>query len=111
MQSLKWLTNCGRLEQVTTNNPGTSLVTARNIDRLKGIPMLFLSGSANMVFTAENTDTTYTTLCNAHGKQWYERELFHGKGHLDAWMGSTAHTDVYPRVQRHVERVFKGLRA
>ncbi|KAL7909362.1 hypothetical protein GGI35DRAFT_479634 [Trichoderma velutinum] len=111
MKSLKWLTNCGRLGQVTTNNPGTSLVTPGNIDRLKGIPMLFLSGSANMVFTAENTDTTYTTLCNAHGRQWYERELFHDKGHLDAWMGSTAHTDVYPRVQRHVEKVSKGLRA
>ncbi|KAL6876266.1 hypothetical protein HDV57DRAFT_522849 [Trichoderma longibrachiatum] len=110
MQSLKWLTNCGRLGEVTTNNPNATLVTADNIYRLHGIPILFLSGSENMVFTAENTDTSYTALCNAHGRQWYERELFHDKGHLDAWMGAAAYKDVYPRVERHVDKAFKRVR-
>ncbi|POR32224.1 Glucose-methanol-choline oxidoreductase [Tolypocladium paradoxum] len=105
MRSLGWLMNSGRLGHVTTNDPSTNLVTPENIARLKGIPMLFLSGTGNMVFTAENTDTSYTTLCNAHGRQWYERELFAGKGHLDAWMGATAYQDVYPRVKRHVENI------
>jgi hypothetical protein len=110
MQSLKWLTNCGRIEKVTTNNPNANLVRAENMSRLKEIPILFLSGAENMVFTAENTDTSYTALCNAHGRQWYERELFQGKGHLDAWMGVGAYQDVYPRVERHVEKVFEGLK-
>lgn len=96
----------GSVESVTTNGPAyTELVTPENINRLKGIPILFLSGTGNMVFTAENTDTSYTTLCNAHGREWYERELFAGKGHLDAWMGSSAYQDVYPRVQRHVDKI------
>lgn len=104
MRSLGWLMNSGRLGHVTTNDPSKNLVTPENIDRLKGIPILFLSGTGNMVFTAENTDTSYTTLCNAHGRRWYEREVFNGKGHLDAWMGATAYQDVYPRVKRHVEK-------
>jgi hypothetical protein len=104
MRLLSWLLNSGRQEHVTTNEPAsTNLVTPENIERLKGIPILFLSGTGNMVFTAENTDTSFTTLCNAHGRQFYEREVFPGKGHLDAWMGSTAYQDVYPRVKRHVD--------
>lgn len=108
MRSLSWLMNCGQLEKVTANEPtSTSLVTPENINRLKGLPILFLSGTGNMVFTAENTDTSYTTLCNAHGRQWYQREVFANKGHLDAWMGAEAYKDVYPRVRRHVEEVME----
>ncbi|RAL05213.1 FAD/NAD(P)-binding domain-containing protein [Aspergillus ibericus CBS 121593] len=109
MRSLQWLMETGRLETVTANGPAyTNLVTPENLDRLKGIPILFLSGTGNMVFTAENTDVSYTTLCNVHGREWYEREVFTGKGHLDAWMGSTAYQDVYPRVRRHADRIMKG---
>ncbi|CAM1504954.1 Fc.00g025450.m01.CDS01 [Cosmosporella sp. VM-42] len=108
MRSLGWLMRAGRVERVITNEPGhVDLVTPENIDRLKGIPILFLSGTGNMVFTAENTDMSFTTLCNAHGKQWYEREVFAGKGHLDAWMGANAYQDVYPRVQEHVDAIMK----
>ena len=101
MKSLSWLTSTGALEKVT-NNEGWDLVTPENIARLAGIPILFLSGTGNMVFTAENTDTSFTTLCNAHGRNLYERELFTGKGHLDERMGATSYLDVYPRVARHV---------
>lgn len=108
MRSLAWLMNAGRHESVTTNEPtSASLVTPENINRLKGIPILFLSGTGNMVYTAENTDTSFTTLCHAHGRQWYEREVFSGKGHLDAWMGASAYRDVYPRVKRHVDKFMK----
>lgn len=110
MRSLAWLMNAGSEEHVTTNEPeSTSLVTPENIERLKGIPILFLSGTGNMVFTAENTDRSYTTLCHAHGRNWYQREVFQGKGHLDAWMSPSAHEDVYPRVLSHVEEVMEML--
>ena len=109
MPSLSWLMKTGRLNSVTTNEPvSADLVTPENIDRLKGLPILFLSGTGNMVFTAENTDISYTTLCNAHGKGLYEREVFPGKGHLDAWMGSTSYRDVYPRVERHISKFMRG---
>ncbi|KAL2018312.1 hypothetical protein VTK56DRAFT_975 [Thermocarpiscus australiensis] len=110
MRSLKRLMNSGRLNCVTTNEPvSANLVTPENIRRLRGIPILFLSGTGNMVYTAENTDISYTTLCYAHGREWYEREVFPGRGHLDAWMGSTAYKDVYPRVKRHVDKFMKGF--
>lgn len=110
MRAHEWLMSTGRLGCVTTNAPtSTNLVTPENIDRLKGIPILFFSGSENCVFTPENTDISYTTLCNAHGRQWYEREVFRGRGHLDCWMGSTACQDVFPRVRRHVDKVMKGI--
>lgn len=106
MRSLQWLMESGRKESVLANGPAfTNLVTPENLERLKGIPILFLSGTGNMVFTAENTDISYTTLCNVHGRDWYEREVFTGKGHLDAWMGATAYQDVYPRVRRHVDQI------
>lgn len=109
MRSQDWFMQSGRLGYVTTNEPRrANLVTPENIQRLKGIPILFLSGTGNMVFTAENTDTSYTTLSNAHGREWYEREVFPGKGHLDAWMGATASQDVYPRVRRHADKFMKG---
>jgi hypothetical protein len=99
----------GRLGYVTTNAPASAnLVTPENIDRLKGIPILFLSGTGNMVFTAENTDISYTTLCHAHGREWYEREVFQNTGHLDCWMGASAYQDVYPRVKHHVDKIMKG---
>lgn len=109
MKLIAWLANCGLTEHVTTNGqPGVSIVTPENIDRLKGVPILFISGADNMVFTPENTDKSYTALCNAHGRQWYEREVIAGKGHLDIWMGTDSYKDVYPRVKRHIERVMRG---
>lgn len=106
MRAIGYLMHAGRVGHVTTNSPAnTNLVTPENIERLKGIPILFVAGSDNMAFTPENTDTTYTTLCHAHGKEWYQREVFQGRGHLDGWMGTTAYQDVYPRVLQHVEEV------
>lgn len=101
----------GRRGYVTTNPPTSiNLVTPFNISRLKGIPILFFSGANNTVYAPENTDVSYTLLRDAHGVDGYEREVFEGKGHLDCWMGVTAHKDVYPRVREHVDRVMmRGL--
>lgn len=108
MRCLDWLMKTGDVGEVTTNEPTRlSLVKPENIDRLKGLPILFLSGTGNMVYTEENTDKSYTTLCHAHGSEWYEREVFLSKGHLDAWMGPTAYQDVYPRVLQHVEKTMQ----
>ncbi len=109
MRSLSHLMAMGAKSQAITDlstSPGNqTLVTPENIARLRGIPILFFSGAENAVYTPENTDMSYTTLCNAHGREWYEREVFEGRGHLDCWMGPTSYVDVYPRVERHVSMV------
>ncbi|KAF4120343.1 Choline dehydrogenase or related flavoprotein [Geosmithia morbida] len=108
LDTIAWLAKAGHAEQVQTNAPdSTNLVTPNNLRRLAGIPMLFVAGSKNTVFLPENTDTTYTMLCSVHGKQWYQREIFNGRGHLDVWMGATSYIDVYPRVLQHVESMAK----
>jgi hypothetical protein len=98
----------GRLGYVHNNDAAsTSLVTPENIAKLKGIPIFFMSGSDNAVYTPESTDKSYTTLINQFGSEDYERKIFADRGHLDCWMGATAYLDVYPRVQKHLENTFK----
>jgi hypothetical protein len=105
MPSLAHLMSMGRLGHVTTNPPTSiNLVTPYNISRLKGIPILLFSGSENTVYAPENTDVSYTMLRDENGAGGYERVVFEGRGHLDCWMGVTAHKDVYPRVREHVDK-------
>ncbi|KAJ5153414.1 uncharacterized protein N7482_009892 [Penicillium canariense] len=109
MRSLGHLTSMGCLGHVTTNPPTSiNLVTPYNIARLKGIPIFFFSGANNAVYAPESTDVSYTMLRDAHGPDDYERVVFEGRGHLDCWMGVTAHTDVYPRVRKHVDKLMLG---
>ncbi|KIW32573.1 uncharacterized protein PV07_04103 [Cladophialophora immunda] len=91
-----------------TNNILESLVTPANLQRLRGLPILFISGADNVVYTPENTDRSYTTMTTTFGQKGYEREVFPGYGHLDCWMGSDAVKDVYPTVLAHAERIYNG---
>lgn len=103
MRSLEHLMHMGTKGYVMTNE-GKNLVTEDNLRRLKDIPMLLFSGSGNVVYSPESTDRSYTVLRDQHGPDLYERAVFEGRGHLDCWMGSSACTDVYPRVKRHIEK-------
>jgi hypothetical protein len=110
MKSLAHLMAMGRLGHVITNPPTSiNLVSRPNMERLKGIPIFFFSGADNAVYAPENTDVSYTMLRDAHGTKDYERVVFPGRGHLDCWMGATAHEDVYLRVKRHVDKIMKGI--
>ena len=110
MRSLAHLMSMGTRGYVTTNAPTpTNLVTPHNMAHLKGIPIFFISGAKNTVYSPESTDVSYTLLRDAHGVSDYERVVFEGRGHLDCWMGVTAHQDVYPRVREHVDKVMKGI--
>jgi hypothetical protein len=51
--------------------------------RLRGIPILFFSGSENAVFDPQSTDISYTRLRDTFGEEWYGRVVFEGRGHLD----------------------------
>ncbi|KAL5350902.1 hypothetical protein ACLOAV_004475 [Pseudogymnoascus australis] len=111
MSALAHLMSMGRLGYVTTNPPTSiNLVTPINMSRLRGIPILFFSGSENSVFDPQSTDVSYTILRNEFGADWYERTVFEGRGHLDCWMGKDAVRDVYPRVRKHVDQVMRTKR-
>ena len=70
MKTLEDLMYLGTHAEVVGND-GNSLITASNLDRLKGVPILFIHGSKNAVFTPESTEISLTTLRDAFGPQKY----------------------------------------
>ena len=75
MRTLEDLMYAGTHAKVVDND-GNSLITPSNLDRLKGLPILFIHGSNNAVFTPESTEISLTKLQDAFGPQKYvEREI------------------------------------
>ena len=103
MKSLEHLMYMGTHGYVTDNH-NESLLNDENLRRLAGIPILFIQGSENVVYTPEATNRSLETMNDAFGQGLYQREVFEGYGHLDCWMGKDAATDVYPTVLAHAMR-------
>ncbi|KAJ6588514.1 hypothetical protein B0H19DRAFT_1205902 [Mycena capillaripes] len=85
------------------DNTGNNLVTDANVARLRGVPILFISGGDNVVFTPVSTSLSYDDLRERFGTALYKRVVVGGYGHLDTWMGEQSRHDVYPIVREHVE--------
>ena len=94
-----------------TNNSNESLVTEQNLERLRGLPISFISGSENVVYSPETTDKSFTKLTTTFQQRGYQCEVIQGYGHLDCWMGKDAVKDVYPKVLRHAYQCMGGLAA
>ncbi|KAK3308576.1 uncharacterized protein B0T15DRAFT_111319 [Chaetomium strumarium] len=109
MRLLNLLMKMGFDGHVMTNAPAYErLTTEKNIERLKGIPILLWVGRDNAVLSPEATERTYETLCNMFEDGEYKRKVVPGYGHLDGWMGRNAWKDVYPFVREEVDRVTRG---
>ncbi|KAL2068473.1 hypothetical protein VTL71DRAFT_16571 [Oculimacula yallundae] len=109
MTLLHLLMQMGYRGFVTTNGPlFKDLTTEHNLRRLKGIPMMFFSGSDNKVLTPESTDKSYSVMRDLFGTKNYSRHVIQGYGHLDCWMGRRAYKDVFPIVREEVDRVCRG---
>ncbi|KAL2831638.1 hypothetical protein BJY01DRAFT_260427 [Aspergillus pseudoustus] len=79
------------------------LMTRKNLERLRGLPVLFVSGADNEVFAPEATLRDYELVRRRFGERLYRRFLIEGYGHLDPVVGKTADEDVYWRVLDHVK--------
>lgn len=79
--------------------PGTKL----DLEHLRGVPILFMSGSENQVFSPESTLRDYEMLRREFGEGLYRRFLVEGYGHLDTIVGDRAGEDVFWRVKGHLE--------
>jgi hypothetical protein len=102
MNTLSHLTHTGTAGH-SLDNAGRDLVTDANVTRLQGIPILFISGGDNIVFTPLSTSMCYEDLCERFGTALYKHVVVGGCGHLDTWMGERSRYDVYPVVREHVE--------
>ena len=85
-----------------TNNENVSLVTSKNLQNLRGIPILLFSGAENARWSPESTDMSYNTLRDAFGEDGYERAVWLGRGDLDCWIGE-GNGGVLGRVRGHVD--------
>lgn len=75
MRALQHLMKMG-LAARAMDNAGNDLTLKNNLDWLKGIPILFLSGSENAVYSPEATDISFNVLRNEFGEDGYERVVF-----------------------------------
>ncbi|KAJ5913560.1 CAZyme family AA3 [Penicillium tannophilum] len=85
-----------------TDNASHSLLNDENLQRLQGLPILFISGTENQVFEPESTLKDYELLRRRFGERYYRRFLAEGYGHLDPIVGKNAAEDVYWRVLTHL---------
>ncbi|KAJ5762401.1 uncharacterized protein N7511_005783 [Penicillium nucicola] len=88
---------------ICTDNASQSLLTEKNLQRLKGLPILFVSGMENQVFDPQSTLKDYELLRRRFGERLYRRFLAEGYGHLDPIVGKCAAEDVYWRIFGHLQ--------
>lgn len=91
-----------------TDNESHSLLTDENLQRLRGLPILFVSGTENQVFNPESTLKDYELLRRRFGEKHYRRFLAEGYGHLDPIVGKNAAEDVYWRIMTHLRSCSEG---
>ncbi|GME65013.1 putative glucose-methanol-choline oxidoreductase protein [Neofusicoccum parvum] len=108
MKALSHLMRMGR-EGFAIDNHGNSLVTDKNLSRLEGVPILFISSGQNVVYDPECTNTSYDMLREKFGTELYQRRVVPGYGHLDSWMGKDSYKDVYPIVNKHMKWCERGV--
>lgn len=94
---------------VCLDNDSCPLLTPENLQRLQGLPILFVTGTENQVFSPESTLKDYELLRRQFGERLYRRFLAEGYGHLDPIMGKHAAEDVYWRIFAHLEWCTKEM--
>jgi len=75
-----------------------------HLDRLQ-LPITLFHGEQSHVWKPASTADTYARLVRAFGPDKYRRVTFPRRGHLDPLIGRDAHTDVYPGLLAHLDRV------
>ncbi|OJD33687.1 glucose-methanol-choline oxidoreductase [Diplodia corticola] len=102
MRMLRQTMAMGRAGRVLDGEGKDTVATDEGLERLRGLPILFVSGGANVVFDPESTFITYDVLRRRFGPDLYQRRVVQGYGHLDTWMGKNSVRDVFPVIGDHI---------
>ena len=89
------------------DNPLSPLVTPESLLHLQGLPVLFITGTANEIFDPESTLRDYEMLRRRFGEHLHRRFQVEGYGHLDTIVGKSAAEDVYWKVTDHLQWCFQ----
>ncbi|KAL4963269.1 uncharacterized protein BDV14DRAFT_202097 [Aspergillus stella-maris] len=101
-KSLEHITRMGS-KGMCLDNDLNGLLTETNLERLRGVPIMFISGSDNEVFMPEGTLKDYELLRRRFGEGMYRRFVPEGYGHLDTIVGKSADEDVWWKIESHLE--------
>jgi cholesterol oxidase len=74
-----------------------------NLNRLD-LPIAFLHGENNRLFTPEGSELTYRALCEVNGPENYVRHVIRDYAHMDCFIGANAARDVYPIVTAELDK-------
>ena len=99
---LKHVTKMGTMNS-PLDNEYNSLLTDENLERLRGLPILFLSGSDNVVYDPVSTLKDYELLRRRFGESLYQRYVYQGRGQLDGWIGKDAKETLFWRIGEHLD--------
>lgn len=102
VRMLEQVVKMGRVGRVVDNEGRDGVVTEEGLERLRGVPILFVSGGENVVFDPESTAVAYDVMRRKFGPEMYKRRVIQGYGHLDTWMGKDAARDVFPVIGEHL---------
>jgi choline dehydrogenase-like flavoprotein len=68
------------------------------------VPLMFLHGEHNRLFTPEGSQLTYDYLVETNGPDLYTRTVVPGYAHMDLFVGKDAGRDVYPLLAADLDR-------
>ena len=102
--------NLTTLNHITTVLNKGHMVTAEgeeaympHLDRL-ALPIAFIHGQNNRLFTPEGSELTYKALCEVNGPELYVRHVIKDYAHMDCFIGKNAARDVYPIVTAELDK-------
>ena len=102
--------NLSTLNHITTVLNKGHMVTADgqeaympHLDRLK-LPIAFIHGENNRLFTPEGSELTYDALRDVNGPGYYVRHVIEDYAHMDCFIGKNAARDVYPIVTAELDK-------
>jgi cholesterol oxidase len=89
-------------ERLAVDSRGVEAYT-RHPERLR-LPILLVQGEKNYIFHPEGSMRTLRWLQSANESSLYERVVLPGYAHLDALIGRSAASDVFPLISEHLDR-------
>lgn len=84
---------------------GKAVYTTDEAARRLAMPISFLSGATNQIFSPESGQRTRMWLSQHNGAELYRQRIVPGYGHMDLFIGRNAHRDVTPTILEELERL------
>ncbi|MEL6529311.1 MAG: hypothetical protein AAFQ27_05075, partial [Pseudomonadota bacterium] len=84
---------------------GKSIYTDAEAAKRLALPISFLSGATNQIFYPESGQRTRVWLADQNGSDLYSQRIVPDYGHMDLFIGKSAHRDVTPWILEELERL------